>query len=82
MFYDNFKSICERKNIKMSPLLERLGFAKSSTTNWKKGALPKSEVIIKLCEELNISADFLIFGKNDCYLNEIEENLLSLFRKL
>ena len=44
MFYDNLKAICDKKGVKITPLVTECGGAKGSISNWKKGAAPNSDI--------------------------------------
>jgi vacuolar-type H+-ATPase subunit F/Vma7 len=46
------------------------------------GSINNSKIIIKLAEKLNITADFLLLGKEELKLTENEIELLKLFDKL
>jgi len=64
MFYDNLKTICEKKGLKMTPIVIECGGAKGSISNWKKGASPNSDIVVALSVRLNVSTDFLLKGDN------------------
>lgn len=86
MFYENLKTACEKNGLKMTPLVAECGGAKGSISNWKKGASPNSDIVAKLAVRLNVSTDYLIFGKERSSLSENlsadELRLLTYFRKL
>lgn len=86
MFYDNLKTACDQKGIKITPLVAECGGAKGSISNWKKGASPNSDIVAKLAVRLNVSTDFLIFGKEKRSsvpdLNTDEKELLAYYNKL
>ncbi len=60
MFYDNLKLICEKRGVKLTPLVKECGGAKGSLSNWKKGASPNSDIVVRLAERLNVSIDLLL----------------------
>ena len=60
MFYDILKKECERQHLKMTPLIVECGGANSSAANWKKGASPNSDIVLKLARRLNVSTDYLL----------------------
>lgn len=62
MFYDNLKEVCDEKGLKVTPIVAECGGAKGSISNWKKGAMPNSEIVMKLSVRLNVSSDRLLFG--------------------
>ena len=84
MFYDNLKTVCEEKNLKITNVVLECGGNKGSLSGWKKGASPNSEIVMKLSVRLNVPTDTLLFGK--CFDNgttsKIEKELLNNFRKL
>ncbi len=67
MFYDNLKAICDEQGVKITPIVIECGGAKGSITNWKKGASPNSDIVMKLSMRLNVSTDELLFGKNKTF---------------
>lgn len=60
MFYDILKKECEKQHLKMTPLIVECGGANSSAANWKKGASPNSDIVLKLARRLNVSTDYLL----------------------
>lgn len=85
MFYDNLKYICDKKGLKITPIVAECGGAKGSISNWKGGAVPNSEIVAKLSVRLNVSTDFLIFGKeksSSIELTSDEQKLLNQYIKL
>ncbi len=70
-----------------------VGLGESTVAVWKTGAFPRTDLIIKICQKLNISANWLLFGMGEKYLadiqsrpvkhkpsyNRVEESLLRLF---
>lgn len=65
MFYDNLKAVCDEKGLKVTPIVAECGGAKGSISNWKKGAMPNSEIVMKLSVRLNVSSDRLLFGSSE-----------------
>lgn len=86
MFYDNLKQACDTNNVKITPIVAECGGAKGSISNWKKGAYPNSDIVAKLAVRLNVSTDFLIFGKEKSspaeQLTADEQELLTYYRQL
>ncbi len=83
MFYDNLKSICEKKDLKITPTVLECGGTKGIISGWKKGAMPNSDIVMKLSTKLNVSTDFLLFGKKTIdNISTTEKELLDFFRKL
>lgn len=87
MFYDNLKSICDLQNIKITPLVAECGGAKGSISNWKKGASPNSDIVVKLAVRLNVSTDQLLLGVDTSsqqkkVIDHGEEECLKYYRLL
>ena len=86
MFYDNLKAICDKKGVKITPIVNECGGAKGSISNWKKGAIPNSDIVAKLAVRLNVSTDALIFGKEaSSFIGELtddEQELLKIYKGL
>lgn len=60
MFYDILKKECDKQGLKMTPLVVECGGAKGSTSNWKKGASPNSDIVLKLARRLGVTTDYLL----------------------
>ena len=83
MFYDNLKAICDKKGVKITPLVAECGGAKGSISNWKKGAAPNSDIVLKLAVRLNVSTDYLLKGiEQQCHLSCEQNEMLNAFDKL
>lgn len=65
MFYDNLKSVCDSKGLKITKVVAECGGALGSISKWKNGANPNSEIVARLAIRLNVSTDLLIFGKEE-----------------
>ncbi len=79
MFYERLQALCKEKNTSISAMLKELGLSTGSTGNWKRGQLPKGDVLGKIAEYLDTSVDFLIFGEYRTNLNEDQLRLLELY---
>lgn len=60
MFYEQLKKECEKQHLKMTPLIIECGGTNSSATHWKNGAIPKSDIVLKLAKRLGVSTDYLL----------------------
>lgn len=59
-----------------------LGLKKSPLTDWKNGhSIPTTEQIIKLCEILAVSSDYLLFGTTN-NLSTDENELITNYQRL
>lgn len=81
MFYNNLKTACDKLGLKITPTVLECGGKNGSATNWKKGAIPNSDIVIKLAEYLNVSTDYLLLGK-EFSLTEEQQSLLNDFERL
>lgn len=85
VFYDNLKAECERQGVKVTPLIQECGGSTGTISNWKKGASPNSDIVMKIAVRLNVSTDYLLFGEKkgmQAEITESEQKLLDVFRKL
>lgn len=83
MFYDNLKKACGIKGVKITPTIKACGGSPGAAVFWKDGVLPKGEMLVKLAKYLDVSTDFLLFGKElTSELTEKEQSLLADFRQL
>lgn len=85
VFYDNLKAECDKQGVKVTPLIQECGGSTGTISNWKKGASPNSDIVMKLAVRLNVSTDYLLFGeerKAQSGLTEKEQTLLDVFRQL
>lgn len=76
MFYDRLREICKAKGTTVSKMLTDLKMSTSSTGSWKKGMLPRGEVLKLISKHLDVSVDYLLFGETSYKPISNEENLL------
>ena len=79
MFYERLRTICKERNTSVSKMLKDLNLSTGSTGHWKKGMLPKGEVLAQIADYLHTSIDYLIFGEYRTNLNEDQLRLLELY---
>ena len=60
MFYKKLEKILKEKQLTLNKLAKGCGIAQSQTSKWKKGYIPGSEILVKICKYLNVSADYLL----------------------
>ena len=61
VFYDVFFQLCQKFDVKPTPLAKELGFNPASITYWKKtGSSPKPEILEKIAAYFNVSTDYLL----------------------
>lgn len=80
-FYQNLKSICDSKGTNISFVLTQCNLSKSYGTNWKKGVSPNLDVLTILSKHLDVSLDYLVFGK-EAALTPEEQRLITNFLSL
>lgn len=60
MFYEKLKKELEAKNLNLNKLAKATGINQSGTSRYKNGGMPTTDVLIKICKYLNVSADYLL----------------------
>lgn len=79
---ERIMELCKVNKINGTKLGEILGLKKSPITDWKnQKAKPTLEQIEKMCEIFAVSADYIIFGKENTELTPAEQELLEAYRK-
>ena len=81
MFYERLQMLCKERNTSVTNMLNELGLSTGSTGNWKKGQLPKGDILVKIADYLNTSIDYIILGEYGYDLSDDEKTLLALYRK-
>lgn len=83
MFYENLEKVLKQKNLTLNKLAKGCEIAQSQTTKWKKGYIPGSEIVIKICKYLDVSADYLLDLDETPppILTDQEKQLLEHFRQ-
>lgn len=74
MFYDRFVSACKKINRSPSSVALDLGASKSNITNWKNGASPSADIIIRAALYLGVTSDYLL-SLSDYMTTDEEHNL-------
>lgn len=62
MFWDQFIELCNQHETTPNPLGRKLGISSGILSRWKTGAMPSTEMLIKLSKYFNVSIDYLVFG--------------------
>ena len=79
MFYERLRELCKQNHTTVSAMLAELGLSTGSTGNWKKGQLPKGDVLMQIADYLGTSIDFLVYGGYKYNLSDEEKHLLELY---
>ena len=83
MFYERLRKVCKFRGTTVSTMLKDLKMSTSSTGSWKKGILPRGEVLKLISEYLDVSIDYLLLGKNTYVdITPEESRLLKNYRRL
>ncbi|MEG1502412.1 MAG: XRE family transcriptional regulator, partial [Synergistaceae bacterium] len=77
------KILREQIGINQTEFSEKIGVSNSRVSNWEKGInRPDVDILSKICDVLNVSADDLLNLKNDISLNSKEQSLIGTYRNL
>lgn len=79
MFYERLQELCKKRKTSVSRMLNDLGLSTGNTGNWKKGQLPKGDVLVRIAEYLDASIDDIVFGETGRGLSDGEKRLLALY---
>lgn len=61
MFYDRLVTLCRMHGTNITEVaVTHLNVASSAPSSWKKGASPRSDVVIRAAEHFGVSADYLL----------------------
>lgn len=61
MFYDRLVTLCRMHGINITEVaVTHLQVASSAPAGWKKGASPRSDVVIRAAKYFGVSADYLL----------------------
>lgn len=84
MYYERLVEICRQHGTTPSALLKKIGLSTSKVTAWKNGSSPKTDVIEKIAQELNVpvSAFFDSNAPSQQQLQPDEVELLEVYQKL
>lgn len=83
MFIEKLEMLVKENNLTMNRLAKNAGFSQANTDRWKKGSMPNTDALIKICKYLNVSADYLL-DLNETpppILTDQEQELLEHFRQ-
>lgn len=65
MFWDNYRSLCEKEKKSPNKVAAELGIASGTVTGWKNGALPRKPVAEKIAEYFGVTTGYLLGEKPD-----------------
>lgn len=61
-FYDRLKKFLAEKKMTNKEFLEKLNISSSNFTFWKQGALPRSDLAIRIAKMFGTTVEYLIIG--------------------
>ena len=78
------QDLMKKHNVNATTLTTKTGLAKSAISDWKsERSKPSTDAVLKIAEFFGVSTDYILLGKeSDNNLNDIELELLELFRQL
>lgn len=80
--FNSIIDICNEKGISVTSLIEKFASSRSAITAWKNGTI-NADIIPKLAQELNVSVDYLLTGKeNNPIIDESITECIKLFSQL
>lgn len=65
-FWDRLDEEVKKQNVSKMQLAEKCGFERKNLNGYYNPSLP---IFALLCKDLNVSADYLLFGKRDNIVN-------------
>lgn len=65
MFWDNYRSLCEKEKKSPNKVATELGIASGTVTGWKNGALPRKPVAEKIADYFGVTTGYLLGEKPD-----------------
>lgn len=77
--YDRIAGLCDAQNISVNALSTTLNISNGNHATWKKGNI-KVEHLLKICNYLQTSADYLL-GLPSADLAPDEQELIDLYRE-
>ena len=85
MFFEKLEKEIKKKGITMNKLAKNAGFSQANTDRWKKGSMPNTDALIKICRYLNVSADYLLDLDDEAPppdITELEQQNITFYEKL
>lgn len=71
MFYDQFLSLCNQHDIKVTALARKLGISPSAPKRWEEGSTPDLVNAKKIADYFGVSIDYLMAGPSSAPYNQI-----------
>ena len=72
--YEIYQKLLDEKGLKNADVARATGISNMTLSDWKRGkSVPKSDKMRKIAEYLNVSADYLMTGKDMEFAAEMAE---------
>jgi len=65
MFYERLQELCNKNNIKLTPLLKKLNLSSGNISKWQNNVLPNSDTLLKFSQYFSVSIDYLLCETDD-----------------
>ena len=83
IFAERVKAMREKQNLTVTQLAAKLGIQKTRISMWEtNGTVPRQEMLLKLCNLFNVSADYLLGNDRTDGGNPHNEKIYSIQRLL
>lgn len=60
MFWDRYKALCDNSKNTPNGVAKILGISNATCTQWKNGAIPKGDTLVKIANFFDCSIDYLL----------------------
>ena len=64
-FFERYSELCAKAGTTPNGAAKIIGISSASITDWKKGAMPRSNAIEKISAYFGVTTDYLIMGYTD-----------------
>lgn len=89
MFWITFSKLCMENGQSANSVAKEIGISSGSITAWKKGIIPRPEMVKKIADYFNVSVEYLMTGEKEKPdatigdgLTEQELEIIQIFRQL
>lgn len=65
MFFDRLQAACKLRNTAPTTAVRAVACSSGMVDGWKKGSFPRSDVVVRLADFLDVSADYLLERTDD-----------------
>lgn len=79
MFFENLQKMCKMKNTTPTTVCKACGISTSQPTAWKHGTNPRSDIVIKISEFLQVPVSSLLGDENTSVPNSNDFSPLNTF---